>query len=156
VITSDVELRRLAAVHEAGHVLLAVAGGCEVDRVAIGPRGGGVTRIRVPRDPRAAVANHLAGAAAEAVALGLGTLPFAEVAWRCTGARTDFERARAATGINLPPGAMAGLLQFPWEGTVRVVVRRWAAVEALARALQRTGAIEGERAVEIVRSRWKR
>jgi hypothetical protein len=144
-------LRELAAVHEAGHVLAALANGSQVGPVSIGPRGGGVTRIRSSYLARTSVnayaLQRLSGAAAEAVLLGLGHLGFSEVSRRCEGAAVDFSRARARVGL----GADAFLAR-EWPRVVAFVRRRWGAVEALASALEREGTIDGSRALEIVRA----
>ncbi|WP_408628806.1 M50 family metallopeptidase [Anaeromyxobacter soli] len=145
-------LRELAAYHEAGHAVAALATGCELGAMTVGPHGGGLTRFRPPRDVpaarsrRDAVLRHLAGAAGEAVVVGLGSLSFAEVDARCGGAATDFAAARRACG----PGGELSFLTWRWPRTVDLLVRRWTAVEALASVLRTEGAIEGSRASAIV------
>lgn len=148
--------RWLAAHHEAGHALLALETGCELGRVAIGPRGAGLTRFRAPSVPperarRDAVMRRLAGAAGEAVLLGFGALPFAEVERRCAGGVTDFARARHACGTGL--SFQRSFLSWMWNRTVDLVVRRRPSVEALARALQAEGTIRGSRAAGILGGR---
>jgi hypothetical protein len=138
--------RQLAAVHEAAHLVIALAVRCDVASVGIGPEGAGNTRIRMPRGRRA-IDVRLAGAAGEALALDLRAVGLEEAERRCAGGRTDFGAARAEWG----PGADS-FLAWRWTRVVDLLERRWPAVEALASALEREGTIDGSRALEIVRA----
>jgi hypothetical protein len=146
----DVEL---ASYYEAGHGAAAFASRCELGGLAVVPRPH--CRFRVPssvapeRARRHAVEIRLAGAAAEAVVLGKANLAFGDVERRCHGARTDFSLARTIWG----PGADA-YITWAWPRVVELVERRWAAVDALARALRCEGRFDGPRALEIVRAHW--
>jgi hypothetical protein len=138
---TDVEL---ACFHEAAHVLVALEAGCQVGDVMVTPRGGGNAQIRLPARRRDAVMLRLAGAAGEALALGLD-VDFEEAAARCEPAALDFALARL--------DALAGrgeALPALWRQTIDLVERRWPVVVALAEELQQAGIVSGARAVSIL------
>lgn len=137
----------LTAYHEAGHAVVALATGCTLGRVRVQPNGWcafvapqGLSPERARRD---AVLRHLAGAAAEAIALG-EDVEFREAERRCGGGRVDFAAARRAAG----PGEES-YCSSRWTRVIGLLSRRWSSVEALARALEQEGEIQGARAAEL-------
>ncbi len=139
------DLEGLAAVHEAGHTVAALALGCEIARVSIGARGAGNTRMGLPRSRRDAVSILLAGTASEALALGRAHLELAQVEQQYSGAGVDLALAR------LRCHGVPGLpIEVAWRETIDLLSARWPAVELLAAVLKAEGEVGGRRAAAIV------
>ncbi len=140
------------ALHEAGHVIAALALGARVTRLSIVPRPalggrladqGHVDRPWTGNLPLERVV-CLAGAAAEAIQDGRGSRTFAEQERHYSGGTGDFEMARGACRSSPEQ------VEAAWRQACDLVGRYWPTVRALAEELLHRQEVTGARAAELL------
>jgi hypothetical protein len=142
--------RPLVAVHEAAHVVVALANGIQIQYVTMNSRNGGsLAHVRLPRRAKNYQCHHvMATSAAGAIAMDIANQcrarnvntrtagdDFAEVRY-CARLVRDAQQAGEPTGMDLPARAsVRQIAEVAWRGTYRTVVSQYGAITALAEEL---------------------